>query len=92
MKTRFYVSATYSEDGSNKRCQECQVIPVFYKEIEYFGDKDISKIDDEAFEKYKARRLETVSIATVDRELSKARKMFGVALSKSGFRRYRESV
>jgi len=38
--------------------------------------------DDEAFEKYKAHRLKTVSIATVDRELSKARKMFGVALSK----------
>jgi len=50
--------------------------------VEYFGDKDITKIDDEALEKYKARRLKTVSIATVDRELCKARKMFGVALSK----------
>jgi integrase len=50
--------------------------------VEYFGDKDIRKIDDEAFEEYKAHRLKTVSIATVDRELSKARKMFGVALSK----------
>jgi len=53
--------------------------------VEYFGDNDISKIDDEAFEKYKARRLKTVSIATVVRELSKARKMFGVALSKKWF-------
>src|SRR6185503_10235415 len=52
------------------------------KLVEYFGDKDITKIDDEALEKYKARRLKTVSIATVDRELCKARKMFGVALSK----------
>jgi hypothetical protein len=39
-------------------------------------------IDDEALEKFKTHRLKTVSIATVDRELSKARKMFGVALSK----------
>jgi len=53
--------------------------------VAYFGDRDIRKIDDEALEKLKAHRLKTVSIATVDRELSKARKMFGVALSKSGF-------
>jgi integrase len=50
--------------------------------VAYFGDRDIRKIDDEAFEKFKSHRLKTVSIATVDRELSKARKMFGVALSK----------
>jgi site-specific recombinase XerD len=48
----------------------------------YFGDKDIRKIADEAFDKYKAHRLKTVSIATINRELSKARRMFGVALSK----------
>jgi len=50
--------------------------------VDYFGDKDIRKIDDEALEKYKAHRLKTVTIATVNRELSKARKMFDVALSK----------
>ena len=50
--------------------------------VEYLGDKDIRKIDDEVFEKYKAHRLKRVSIATVNRELSKARKMFGVAVSK----------
>ena len=84
VKTRFYVPATYSEDGS-KISGVRSVQPAhssINKLVEYFGDKDISKIDDEAFEKYKARRLKTVSIATVDRELSKARKMFGVALSK----------
>jgi hypothetical protein len=48
--------------------------------VAYFGDRDIRKIDDEALEKFKTHRLKTVSIATVDRELSKARKMFGVAL------------
>jgi len=52
------------------------------KLVKFFGDKDIRKIDDEAFEKYKAYRLKIVSIATVNRELSKARKMFGVALAK----------
>ena len=84
VKTRFYVPATYSEDGS-KVSGVRSVKAAHYaidKLMEYFGDKDIGKIDDEAFEKYKAHRLKTVCIATVNRELSKARKMFGVALSK----------
>jgi hypothetical protein len=84
VKARFYVPATYSEDGS-KVSSVRSVKPAhssINKLVEYFGARDIAKIDDEAFEKYKARRLKTVSIATVDRELSKARKMFGVALSK----------
>jgi hypothetical protein len=84
VKTRFYVPATYSEDGS-KVSGVTSVKAAHYaidKLMEYFGDKDIGKIDDEAFEKYKAHRLKTVCIATVNRELSKARKMFGVALSK----------
>jgi integrase len=84
VKTRFYVPATYSEDGS-KISGVRSVKPAhccINRLVEYFGDKDITKIDDEAFEKYKARRLKTVCIATVDRELCKARKMFGVALSK----------
>lgn len=83
VKTRFYVPATYSEDGS-KVSGVRSVKAAHYaidKLVEYFGDKDIGKID-EAFEKYKAHRLKTVCIATVNRELSKARKMFGVALSK----------
>ena len=84
VKNRFYVPATYTQDGS-KVSGVRSVKPAHSaidKLVEYFGDKDIRKIDDEAFEKYKAHRLKTVSIATVDRELSKARKMFGVALSK----------
>ena len=78
VKTRFYVPATYSEDGS-KISGVRSVKPAhccINRLVEYFGDKDITKIDDEAFEKYKARRLKTVSIATVDRELSKARNPF----------------
>jgi hypothetical protein len=56
----------------NKRCQECPASPLFYKQVgRVLCDKDISKIDDEAFEKYKAHRLKTVSIAMVDRELLK---------------------
>ena len=87
VKTRFYVPATYSEDGSKiSGVRSVQAAHSSIKKlVEYFGDKDITKIDDEALEKYKARRLKTVSIATVDRELCKARKMFGVARSKSGF-------
>ena len=84
VKTRFYVPATYSEDGS-KVSGVRSVKAAHYaidKLVKCFGDKDIRKIDDEAFEKYKAHRLKTVSIATVNRELSKGRKMFGVALSK----------
>ena len=50
--------------------------------VAFFGDKDIRKIDDEALEKYKAKRLKKVKIATVNRELKKARKMFGVAVTK----------
>jgi len=84
VKNRFYVPATYSEDGS-KVSGVRSVKPAHFaidNLVDYFGERDIRKIDDEAFEKYKAHRLKTVSIATVDRELSKARKMFGVALSK----------
>jgi len=39
-------------------------------------------LDDEALEEFKTHRLKTVSIATVDRELSTAPKMFGVVLAK----------
>jgi integrase len=84
VKTRCYVPATYSEAGS-KVSGVRSVKAAHYaidKLVEYFGDNDFRRIDDEAFEKYKEHRLKTVSIATVNRELSKARKMFGVALSK----------
>jgi hypothetical protein len=57
VKTRFYVPATYSEDGS-KVSGVRSVKPAhssINKLVEYFGDRDIAKIDDEAFEKYKAR-------------------------------------
>jgi site-specific recombinase XerD len=53
--------------------------------VAYFGHRDIRKIDDEALERFTGHRLKTVSSATVDRELSKARKMFSVALSKKWF-------
>lgn len=84
VKNRFYVPATYSEDGSKVSGVRSVKSAHFAIDrlVEYFGDKDIRKIDDEALEKYKAHRLKTVTIATVNRELSKARKMFGVALSK----------
>src|SRR5882672_10742471 len=83
VKNRFYVPA-YSEDGSKVSGVRSvkSAHSAIDKLVEYFGDKDIRKIDDEALEKYKAHRLKTVTIATVNRELSKARKMFGVALSK----------
>ena len=84
VKTRFYVPASSSEDGSNVSGVRSVKAADYAIDrlVEYLGDKDIRKIDYEVFEKYKAHRLKTVSIATVNRELSKARKMFGVALSK----------
>jgi hypothetical protein len=81
---RFYQAATYDETG-RKVSGVRSVVPArsaINNLLAYFGDTDIRKIDDEALEKFKTHRLKTVSIATVDRELSKARKMFGVALSK----------
>jgi hypothetical protein len=81
---RFYQPATYDETG-RKVSGVRSVVPArsaINNLVAYFGDTDIRKIDDEALEKFKTHRLKTVSIATVDRELSKARKMFGVALSK----------
>ncbi|HEV8135307.1 MAG TPA: hypothetical protein VGP85_11545, partial [Pyrinomonadaceae bacterium] len=80
---RFYQPATYDETG-RKVSGVRSVVPArsaINNLVAYFGDTDIRKIDDEALEKFKTHRLKTVSIATVDRELSKARKMFGVALS-----------
>jgi len=81
---RFYQPATYDEAG-RKVSGVRSVVPArsaINNLVAYFGNSDIRKIDDEALEKFKTHRLKTVSIATVDRELSKARKMFGVALSK----------
>ena len=81
---RFYQPATYDETG-RKVSGVRSVVPArsaINQLVAYFGDTDIRKIDDETLEKFKAHRLKTVSIATVDRELSKARKIFGVALSK----------
>lgn len=49
VKTRFYVPATYSEDGS-KVSGVRSVKAAHYaidKLVEYFGDMDIGKIDDE---------------------------------------------
>jgi integrase len=81
---RFYQPATYDETG-RKVSGVRSVVPArsaINNLVSYFGESDIRNIDDEALEKFKTHRLKTVSIATVDRELSKARKMFGVALSK----------
>ena len=56
--------------------------------MQFFGDKDIRKINFELLLEYKVARitgtkgLSKVSLATVDRELSKARKLFNIALDK----------
>ena len=51
--------------------------------VNYFGDIAIKKIDDEMLENYKKTRLATgIKIATVNRELAKARRMFTVAKTK----------
>lgn len=53
VKNRFYVPATYSEDGSKvsgvRSVKSAHV--AIDRLVEYFGDKDIRKIDDEALEK-----------------------------------------
>jgi plasmid replication initiation protein len=63
VKTRFYVPATYSEDGSKiSGVRSVQAAHSSIKKlVEYFGDKDITKIDDEALEKYKARRQSVIA-------------------------------
>jgi integrase len=84
VKDRFYQPATYDSSGA-KVSGVRSVVPAhsaINQLVAFFGDKDIRKIDDEALEKYKAKRLKKVKIATVNRELKKARKMFGVAVTK----------
>jgi hypothetical protein len=55
--------------------------------VAFFGDIDIRKINEKKLTDYQAARLtgtiknlRKVSLSTVDRELSKARRLFNVAL------------
>jgi site-specific recombinase XerD len=56
--------------------------------VKFFGDTNIRKIDIERLRAYKVARvtgtceLSKVSLATMNRELSKARKLFNIALDK----------
>lgn len=57
--------------------------------VEFFGNRNIQKIQFDDLEKYKKHRLsqkkkngKPIKLATAHRELSKARRMFNVAISK----------
>jgi integrase len=56
--------------------------------LKFYGDQDIRKIDADGLRDYKVARLtgtnklSKVKLATVDRELSKLRKLFNVAVGK----------
>ena len=89
-KDTHYVPAVYDEHGSKVKGVRgvTQAHHQLDKLVQFFGDKDIRKINFELLLEYKVARitgtkgLSKVSLATVDRELSKARKLFNIALDK----------
>ena len=82
--------AVYDEHGSKVKGVRgiTQAHHQLDKLVQFFGDKDIRKINFQLLLEYKVARitgtkgLSKVSLATVDRELSKARKLFNIALDK----------
>lgn len=88
-KDNIYVSAIY-DDQETKIKGVRSVVPAhaaLNNLVAFFGDTDIRKINEKTLTEYQVARLTgtikdrtKVSLSTVDRELSKARKLFNVAL------------
>jgi integrase len=84
------VPAVFDENGTRIKGVK-SIKPAHYALdalLKFYGDKDIRKIDADALRDYKEARLtgtnklSKVKLATVDRELSKLRRLFNVAVSK----------
>ena len=89
-KDNIYVPAVFDENGTRIKGVK-SVKPAHYALdalLKFYGDKHIRKIDADALRDYKVARLtgtnklSKVKLSTVDRELSKLRKLFNVAVSK----------
>ncbi len=89
-KDNIYVPAVFDEDGTRIKGVK-SVRPAHYSLdtlLKVYGDKDIRKIDADGLRDYKVARLtgtnklSKVKLATVDRELSKLRRLFNIAVSK----------
>ena len=85
VKENYYVAASYDEHDS--KIAGVRSVKPAHTMIDnltrYFGDIDIKKIDGRSLEKYKLSRLTAgVKIATSNRELAKARRMFKIAVAK----------
>src|SRR5262249_36583238 len=87
-----YQEATYDSDGvklDGVRSVKSAHIAI-RRLVEFFGDENIRKIDFDDLKRYRKQRLsqktkrfkKPIQIATVNRELSKARKLFNVACAK----------
>jgi integrase len=89
-KEKYYVPAVYDDHGS--KIAGVRGVKAAHHSVDnlvkFFGDTNIRKIDIEKLRAYKVARitgtceLSKVSLATVNRELSKARKLFNIALDK----------
>src|ERR1051326_3462231 len=89
-KDNIYVPAVCDEHGTRIKGVK-SVSPAHYALdalLKFYGDKDIRKIDGDGLRDYKESRLtgtnklSKVKLATVNRELSKLRRLFNVAVSK----------
>ena len=90
-KDNKYTPATYDADGTKLtgvRSVQAAHIALDHL-VEYFGDRNIMKIDFDDMAGYKKHRLsqkkkngKPIKLATVHRELSKARRMFNIAIGK----------
>ncbi len=90
-KENKYTEAQYDENGtktSGVRSVKAAHIAINHL-VEFFGNRNIQKIQFDDLEKYKKHRLskkkkngKPIKLATAHRELSKARRMFNVAISK----------
>ena len=88
-KDNVYVSAVY-DDQETKIKGVRSVVPAhaaLNNLVAFFGDTDIRKINEKTLTAYQVARLTgtikdrtKVSLSTVDRELSKARRLFNIAL------------
>jgi len=88
-KDNIYVSAVY-DDQETKIKGVRSVVPAhaaLNNLVAFFGDTDIRKINEKILTEYQIARLTgtikdrtKVSLSTVDRELSKARKLFNIAV------------
>jgi hypothetical protein len=88
-KGNIYVSAVYDNQETKIKGVR-SVVPAhsaLNNLVAFFGDIDIRKINEKKLTDYQAARLtgtiknlRKVSLSTVDRELSKARRLFNVAL------------